>query len=161
MNTMINNPKRTLTINKPVKYVMDRLKAIGAWTGAHAGITIAQANINYDMNYYDFTCDGFFTGIGNKGNVQVSPVNDEQCSLTIEIGRNFGCIDDQWEAQLCSNQIDAFIKLLSELLSKSDNELTPTQEQIMAMQTDGATGNMGTILIGAAAFILICIWIFA
>ena len=158
---MINNPKRTVTINKPVNYVMDRLKVLGGWTGSHAGITISQANIDYNMNYYTFTCDGFFTSFGNQGNVQVMPVNDNACTVTIEIGRSFGCIDDQWEAQLCSNQIDSFMNILSSLIGMNDEDITkfPTQEQIQA-QEEANGGNGGAVVLGVLAVIGFLIFIF-
>lgn len=160
MDTMISNPKRTVTINKPAKYVMDRLKVLGGWTGSHAGITISQANIDYNMNYYTFTCDGFVTSFGNQGNAQVMPVNDNSCTVTVEIGRSFGCIDDQWEAQLCSNQIDAFFKILSSLIGMSDDDITkfPTTEQIQAVNE--ANGGSGAVVLGILAIIGFLIFIF-
>ena len=157
---MINNPKRTVTINKPVKYVMDRLKVLGAWTGSHAGITISQANIDYNMNYYTFTCDGFFTSFGNQGNVQVMPVNDNACTVTVEIGRSFGCIDDQWEAQLCSNQIDSFMNILSSLIGMNDEDITkfPTPEEHEQLEAQSG-GNGGAAVLGVLAFVAVLIWI--
>lgn len=160
MNTMINNPKRTVTINKPAKYVMDRLKVLGAWTGSHVGITISQASIDYNINSYEFTCDGFFTGFGNKGNVQVMPVNDNACTVTIEIGRTFGCIDDQWEAQLCNDQINSFVNLLSTLVGLNDEEITkfPTPEQREQLEAQSG-GNGAAAVLGVLAFVAVLIWI--
>lgn len=156
MNTMINNPKRTVTINKPAEYVMNRLKVLGGWTGKNAGITISQANIDYNMNYYTFMCDGFISSIGNKGNAQVNPINNEQCSVTVEIGRTFGCIDDQYEASLCMGQIDAFFNILSALITKNDEEIIqfPTAEE---MQNQDAGSN--AMAVGILAFIIICMFI--
>ena len=126
MNTMINNPKRTIVLNKSADFIFTRLQYIGAWSGDEKGITIVQANLDKNLNLYNFMSKANISGIvdfGNKGSVTVIPKSDDSCELTIEIGKNYGCISDQYEAQDCENQVDAFLRLLSETINMSDEEL--------------------------------------
>ena len=132
MNTMIPNPSRTITISKPVAYVMERLKHIGAWTGNDTGITIVQANIDTTLNTYQFKSKANifgFADMGNNGFVTVTPVNDASCTLSIEMGKNFGSISDQYEAQDCMSQINAFLNVLSSVLNMDMDQITKYPKQ--------------------------------
>ena len=132
MNTMIPNPSRTITIAKPVAYVMERLKHIGAWTGNNTGITIVQATIDPTLNTYKFRSEANISGIvdmGNNGFVSVTPVSDASCTVTVEIGKNFGCISDQYEAQDCMSQLNAFLGVLSSVLNMDMEQVVKYPQQ--------------------------------
>lgn len=129
---MIPNPTRKVTLNKPVAYIMNRLKWLGGWSGNDTGITITNATIDYNLNSYSFKSKANIFGIidmGNYGNVTVNPVGDSSCELTIEMGKNYGCISDQYEAQDCNSQITSFLNILSRLIGMPDEEISklPTQ----------------------------------
>ena len=132
MNTMIPNPNRTITIAKPVAYVMERLKHIGAWTGNDTGIRIIQASIDTTLNTYKFISEANIRGIvdmGNNGFVTVTPVGDASCTVTVEIGKNFGCISDQYEAQDCMSQLNAFLSVLSSVLNMDMEQVVKYPQQ--------------------------------
>ena len=126
MNTMIPNPSKTITINKSSQFIMNRLHHIGAWSGNDTGITITEASIDKNLNMYKFKSKGLLGSLefGNYGTVIVTPNGEESCTLTIEMGKNFGCIDDQYEANDCNNQISSFLSILSFLIGMKDEELT-------------------------------------
>ena len=129
MNTMISNPQKSITINKSLPFIMTRLKHLGGWSGGDTGITITQAQIDYNLNRYTFMCQGF--GFGNNGSVQVEEIDSEKCKVTIEIGRNYGCIDDQYEANEANQQIEAFLGILSMLIGMDESNLSnyPKEEK--------------------------------
>jgi hypothetical protein len=121
---MVNNPKRELTLNYSIAHVMKRLQHIGGWSGANRGITITKASINSILNTYEFQAIAFGFDFGNKGVVILQPCEKEnQCKLSIEIGRVYGAIDNEPEMQLCLNQITNFLNLLSSLLVMDDTNL--------------------------------------
>lgn len=125
---MIQNPTKKITINKSVDYVMTRLQHLGAWTGKQMGITIVEAHIDKNFNTYSFKSKAIVTDslvdMGNFGNVSLNPIGSDKCELTIEMGKNFGCISNQFEAQDCNSQISAFLNILSSLINKNESEIT-------------------------------------
>ena len=126
MNTMIANPHRTVTINKPLGDIMLRLAYIEAWTNKNTGIEIADAHIDCNLNCYTFHSKSNISGIadfGNVGNVCVEPISDNMCKLSIEIGKNYGHITDQFEAQDCTTQITYFLTVLSALIDMTEEQL--------------------------------------
>lgn len=140
MNTIIDNPKRIVTIGRSAEYVIDRLKVIDKWAGSHAGIIISQPNL-HNTNSYTFACDGFGARPGGQGKVVVTPVDEGSCTVTVEIGRPSGRVDDRAEAKLRSEQIDAFLKILSYLLINNNIIMSPTDEQIQDMcRANGGSG---------------------
>lgn len=155
MNAIIDNPKRIVTIGRSAKYVIDRLKVIDKWAGSHAGIIISQPN--YTMNSYTFTCDGFGARPGGQGRVVVTPVDEGSCTVTVEIGRPSGRVDDRAEAKLRSEQIDAFFKILSYLLINNNIIMSPTDEQIqdMCRATGGSGVTAALVALGVIGLIII------
>ena len=139
MNAIIDNPKRIVTIDRSADYVRDRLKVIDKWAGSHAGIIISQPNLHI-TDSYTFTCDGFGARPGGQGRVVVTPVDEGSCTVMVAIGRPSGRVDDRAEAKLRSEQIDAFLKILSYLIN---NNITvpPTDEQLQDMcRANGGSG---------------------
>lgn len=155
MNAIIDNPKRIVTIDRSADYVRDRLKVIDKWAGSHAGIIISQPN--YTINSYTFTCDGFGVRPGCKGRVVVTPVDEGSCTVTVEIGRPSGRVDDRAEAKLRSEQIDAFLKILSYLLINNNIIMSPTDEQIqdMCRATGGSGATAALVALGVIGLLII------
>ena len=155
MNAIIDNPKRIVTIGRSADYVRDRLKVIDKWAGSHAGIIISQPN--YTTDSYTFTCDGFGVRPGGKGKVKVTPVDEGSCTVTVEIGRPSGRVDDRTEAQLRSEQIDAFLKILSYLLINNNIIMSPTDEQIqdMCRATGGSGVTAALVALGVIGLLII------
>ena len=155
MNAIIDNPKRIVTIGRSADYVRDRLKVIDKWAGSHAGIIISQPNL-HTINSYTFTCDGFGARPGGQGKVVVTPAGEGSCTVTVEIGRPSGRVDDRAEAKLRSEQIDAFFKILSYLIN---NNITvyPTDEQIqdMCRATGGSGVTAALIALGVIGLLII------
>ena len=153
MNTI--NPKRIVTISRPAEYVIDRLKVIDKWAGSHAGIIISQPNL-HNTNSYTFACDGFGVRPGGQGKVKVTPVDKGSCTVTVEIGRPSGRVDDRVEAKLRSEQIDAFLKILSYLIN---NNITgsPTDEQLqdMCRATGGSGATAALVALGVIGLLII------
>lgn len=154
MNAIIDNPKRIVTIGKPADYVRDRLKVIDKWAGSHAGIIISQPN--YTTDSYTFTCDGFGVRPGGQGKVVVTPVDKGSCTVTVEIGRPSGRVDDRAEAKLRSEQIDAFFKILSYLINNNIT-VSPTDEQIqdMCRATSGSGVTAALVALGVIGLLII------
>ena len=155
MNAIIDNPKRIVTIGRSADYVRDRLKVIDKWAGSHAGIIISQPN--YTMNSYTFTCDGFGARPGGQGRVVVTPVDEGSCTVMVEIGRPSGRVDDRAEAKLRSEQIDAFLKILSYLLINNNIIMSPTDEQIqdMCRATGGSGVTAALVALGVIGLLII------
>ena len=154
MNAIIDNPKRIVTIGRSAEYVIDRLKVIDRWAGSHAGIIISQPN--YTMNSYTFTCDGFGARPGGQGRVMVTPVDEGSCTVMVEIGRPSGRVDDRAEARLRSEQIDAFLKILSYLINNNIT-VSPTDEQIqdMCRATGGSGVTAALVALGVIGLLII------
>ena len=154
MNAIIDNPKRIVTIGRSADYVRDRLKVIDKWAGSHAGIIISQPN--YTMNSYTFTCDGFGVRPGGQGRVMVTPVDEGSCTVMVEIGRPSGRVDDRVEARLRSEQIDAFLKILSYLINNNIT-VSPTDEQIqdMCRATGGSGATAALVALGVIGLLII------
>ena len=154
MNAIIDNPKRIVTIGRSADYVRDRLKVIDKWAGSHAGIIISQPN--YTAESYTFTCDGFGVRPGGQGRVVVTPVGEGSCTVAVEIGRPSGRVDDRAEARSRSEQIDAFLKILSYLIN---NNITgsPTDEQLqdMCRATGGSGVTAALVALGVIGLIII------
>ena len=154
MKAIIDNPKRIVTIGRSADYVRDRLKVIDKWAGGYAGIIISKPN--YTTDTYTFTCDGFGVRPGGQGRVMVTPVNEGSCTVMVEIGRPSGRVDDWAEAKLRSEQIDAFLKILSYLIN---NNITvyPTDEQIqdMCRATGGSGATAALVALGVIGLIII------
>ena len=154
MNAIIDNPKRIVTIDRSADYVRDRLKVIDKWAGSHVGIIISQPN--YTTDSYTFTCDGFGVRPGGKGRVVVTPVDEGSCTVTVEIGRLSGRVDDRTEAKLRSEQIDAFLKILSYLINNNIT-VSPTDEQLqdMCRATGGSGATAALVALGVIGLIII------
>lgn len=154
MNAIIDNPKRIVTIGRSADYVRDRFKVIDKWAGSHAGIIISQPN--YTANSYTFTCDGFGARPGGQGKVMVAPVDGDSCTVTVEIGRPSGRVDDRVEAKLRSEQIDAFLKILSYLINNNIT-VSPTDEQLqdMCRATGGSGVTAALVALGVIGLIII------
>ena len=156
MNAIIDNPKSIVTIGRSADYVRDRLKVIDKWAGGHAGIIISQPN--YTAESYTFTRDGFGVRPGGQGRVVVTPVDEGSCTVAVEIGRPSGRVDDRAEARLRSEQIDAFLKILSYLIN---NNITgsPTDEQLqdMCRATGGSGVTAALVALGVIGLIIIAL----
>lgn len=154
MNAIIDNPKRIVTIGRSADYVGDRLKVIDKWAGSHAGIIISQPN--YTTDSYTFTCDGFGVRPGGQGKVKVTPVDKGSCTVTVEIGRPSGRVDDRAEAKLRSEQIDAFFKILSYLINNNITvSLTDEQLQDMCRATGGSGATAALVALGVIGLLII------
>ena len=154
MNTMISNPKQTITINKPASHVLNCLKHLGGWAGNDTGITITQAEIDTNLNRYTFRTTGHGSGIdvfGNLGTAIVNPIDDNRCEITVEVGRAYGCIDEPVDAQICSNDIKSFFNVLSSIINKTDEELQqyPVQKKNSMSAIEWILAIIGGIILGA------------
>ena len=154
MNAIIDNPKRIVTIDRSADYVRDRLKVIDKWAGSHAGSIISHPN--YTTHFYTFTCDGFGVRPGGHGKVVVTPVDEGSCTVTVEIGRPSGRVDDRAEAKLRSEQIDAFLKILSYLINNNIT-VSPTDEQLqdMCRATGGSGATAALVALGVIGLLII------
>ena len=130
---MITNPVKSVVINKSIEFLMNRLFYIGGWSGTDKGIKIVEASLDKNLNTYNFKSQANIVGLfslGNYGIVTLEPNGENVTKLTIEMGKNYGCITDDMDAQDLNMQIQAFLSLLSSLISMDDSNLPNYPKQV-------------------------------
>lgn len=152
---MISNPTKQIHLNYGVPYVKERLLKMKDFTlGGGADIKVTEGTYNDALNIFTFKTKARIYGIasaGLQGTVTLTPAGDNQCDLHIEMGRVFGAIDDEYEAQDCQEQLLEFLTTLSTLLTRTTESLNTIKVQESTGSASGST--VGIVLVAIIIFI--------
>ncbi len=110
MISIVNNPKRTIivpnaTIENCVE-IVNRIISQGAYKCTKVDNTLANANIW--VLYNDQKCGGVNFGV--KSTISFNQT-ENGLEMTVECGKTFDAISDQWELNDCQNYIEEAIRI--------------------------------------------------
>jgi len=150
---VIPNPKRELTVqfsNEQVQLAMSNLSKFLVGTGVG----------NYVQEDYDSVIGQLelskteFMSLGVSILITANPVNDQQTKLEVEVRRQLGSFDKDYEVTQAKRHLDNVVKGLSSLLSDPSSIDNISDEKVEEEKQKSSNQTAAALVIGVGAIIL-------
>ena len=134
MNGVIPNPKKTIEIDFSIDLIKSKIDFI-----PYKNSKYKLYQKNEVINHYSFHGMEFLS-LGVYIDIHLSSVNENRTKIDIEVRRTLGSFDNSSEVTKANDHLQNFLKLISECVVMSDDELIKLKDSSEAANSEKKKG---------------------